>query len=121
MGWRVLPDSLRSEPWRTLHTRSRIRTRLLGTASPCDGLTDLRRMQQIDSLPGRKLRDFQRRRGMVRPPDDILAPAQRLDDVAAGKTGGACYENDTVHPSMFSVLCSCSLSGSVRILRSVQR
>src|SRR5262249_45234796 len=70
---------------------------------PRDRLTDLRRVEQIDTLPGSKLRDFLRRRRLVRPADDTFAPAERLDDVAAGKTGGAWNENRTVHPSMFSV------------------
>ena len=66
-------------------------------------MTNLREIQHVDTVPGSKVRDFPRRRRMVRPPDDMLGPAERLDDVASGKAGGARHENHTVHASMFSV------------------
>ena len=64
---------------------------------PCDRFTDLRRIEQVDTLPPRKPRDFLGRRRMVRPADDILTSPERLDDVAAGKTGGARDKNHALN------------------------
>ena len=64
-----------------------------GRLEPCDLLTNLGGVQQVDTVPGSELRDLLRRRRMMRPPDDFLAPAKRLDHVASREAGGARDKN----------------------------
>ena len=60
---------------------------------PGDGRTDLRQVEQIDTLPCSELLDLLRRRRVMRPPDDVLTAAERLDDVAAREAGSAGDKN----------------------------
>ena len=58
-----------------------------------DGVTHLRRIEQVHALPRGQPRDVVRRICPVHPPDDVDASGQDLDDMAARETGGTGDED----------------------------
>src|SRR5262249_27701823 len=67
-------------------------------------MPNLRTVQQVDTAPGGDWRGYLRRRRVMRPADDVLAPGESLDDMASREPGRASDKNHTVH--VFNVLRS---------------